>query len=103
MREAMIPQAARVERFRQLHDRAGIFVIPNPWDAGSSKILASLGFEALATTSAGFAFSAGKPDGQCAVTLDETLRNARAIVDATPLPVSADLENGFGDDPSACA
>jgi 2-methylisocitrate lyase-like PEP mutase family enzyme len=66
-------------------------------------MLAALGFEALATTSAGLAFSLGRPDGEGALTRDETLANARAIVDATPLPVSADLENGFADDPQACA
>ena len=81
----------------------GIFAIPNPWDAGSASILATLGFEALATTSAGFAFSVGRPDAEGAIGREETLANARAIVDATSLPVSADLENGFGDDPDACA
>jgi 2-methylisocitrate lyase-like PEP mutase family enzyme len=86
-----------------LHARSGIFVIPNPWDAGSAKILAMLGFEALATTSAGFAFSVGKPDAEGALNRPDTLANARTIVDATSLPVSADLENGFGDDPETCA
>ena len=86
-----------------LHARPGIFVIPNPWDAGSAKILAMLGFEALATTSAGFAFSVGKPDAEGALNRPDTLTNARVIVDATSLPVSADLENGFGDDPETCA
>jgi 2-methylisocitrate lyase-like PEP mutase family enzyme len=86
-----------------LHARAGIFVIPNPWDAGSARILAMLGFEALATTSAGYAFSIGKPDAEGAVSRDDMLANARVIVDATSLPVSADLENGFGDDPGSCA
>jgi 2-methylisocitrate lyase-like PEP mutase family enzyme len=95
----MSSQARRAEAFRALHQRPRIFAIPNPWDAGSAKILAALGFEALATTSAGLAFSLGKPDGQRALSRDETLANARAIVDATPLPVSADLENGFGDAP----
>jgi len=99
----MSAQARRAEAFRALHQRPRIFAIPNPWDAGSAKILAALGFEALATTSAGLAFSLGKPDGQRALSRDETLANARAIVDATPLPVSADLENGFGDAPEACA
>lgn len=73
------------------------FVIPNPWDAGSAKMLASLGYQALATTSAGYAFSQGKVDG--ALSLDETLANVRAIVAATDLPVAVDLENGFADDP----
>ncbi|MEP7278449.1 MAG: isocitrate lyase/phosphoenolpyruvate mutase family protein, partial [Bacteroidota bacterium] len=83
--------------------RTGIFVIPNPWDAGSAKILTGLGFEALATTSAGLAFSLGKQDGQGVVTRLETLRNAQEIVAATHLPVSADLENGYGDEPGTCA
>jgi 2-methylisocitrate lyase-like PEP mutase family enzyme len=96
-------QSARAEAFRSLHDRSGIFAIPNPWDAGSATILAKLGFEALATTSAGFAFSVGRPDAEGAIGREETLANARAIVDATSLPVSADLENGFGDDPDTCA
>jgi 2-methylisocitrate lyase-like PEP mutase family enzyme len=95
--------AARAEAFRALHERGGIFAIPNPWDAGSARLLAQMGFEALATTSAGFAYSIGRPDGEGAISRDETLANARAIVDATPLPVSADLENGFGDDPESCA
>src|SRR5262245_13734478 len=99
----MLSPAIRAERFRALHERAGAFVIPNPWDAGSAKLLQRLGFEALATTSAGFAFSLGKPDGEGAVDRDEALSNVRAIVDATDLPVSADLENGFGDDPDTCA
>ena len=99
----MNSQSARAETFRSLHDRPGIFAIPNPWDAGSASILATLGFEALATTSAGFAFSIGRPDAQGAIGRDETLANARAIVVATSLPVSADLENGFGDEPDACA
>jgi 2-methylisocitrate lyase-like PEP mutase family enzyme len=94
---------ARGEALRRLHEGPGIFVIPNPWDAGSAKMLADLGFKALATTSAGFAFSLGKPDAEGVVTRSETLANVRAIVDATPLPVSADLENGFGDDPATCA
>ena len=80
---------------------SGIFVIPNPWDAGSAKMLASLGYQALATTSAGYAFSQGKADG--ALSLDETLANVRAIVAATDLPVAVDLENGFADDPAECA
>ncbi len=99
----MSSQTSKGEIFRQLHARTGLFAIPNPWDAGSAKILAALGFEALATTSAGFAYSIGKPDGEGAITRDETLANAKAIVDATRLPVSADLENGFGDTPQSCA
>ena len=94
---------ARAEIFRALHQREGIFVIPNPWDAGSAKVLESLGFEALATTSAGLAFSLGKPDGHASITREETLLNVQGIIAATQLPVSADLENGYGDDPSTCA
>ena len=94
-------QTTRAEAFKALHERPGVFAIPNPWDAGSAKLLASLGFEALATTSAGFAFSLGKSDG--AVNREETLGHVRVIVEATSLPVSADLENGFGDEPETCA
>src|SRR5262249_47764322 len=101
--ELMNSQTIRGEAFRALHDRPGLFVIPNPWDAGSAKMLSALGFEALATTSAGLAFSLGKPDAQGALSREETLANASAIVAATSLPVSADLENGFGDDPDSCA
>ena len=99
----MSTQTIRGEAFAALHRRPTIFAIPNPWDAGSAKMLTALGFEALATTSAGLSFALGKPDGEGEVTRDETLANARAIVDATSLPVSADLENGFGDDPQVCA
>ena len=81
----------------------GAFVMPNPWDVGTARILAGLGFEALATTSAGFAFTLGRRDAEGAITRDEALAHARTIVDATPLPVSADLENGFGDAPEAVA
>lgn len=94
---------SRAEAFRKLHQQPGIFVAPNPWDAGSAKVLEALGFKALATTSAGVAYTLGKPDGHASVTRDETLLNAQSIVNATHLPVSADLENGYGDDPSACA
>jgi 2-methylisocitrate lyase-like PEP mutase family enzyme len=96
-------QLARATAFNELHKRPGIFVMPNPWDAGSAKMLASLGFEALATTSAGLAFSLGKPDGEGMVTRKETFENVQAIIAATRLPVAADLENGFGDDPATCA
>ena len=99
----MASQADKAAAFQALHRRAGAFIIPNPWDAGSAKILASFGFEALATTSAGFAFALGRPDAEGAIDRDETLANARAIIAATDLPVSADLENGFGDAPDACA
>jgi 2-methylisocitrate lyase-like PEP mutase family enzyme len=94
-------QMTRAEAFKALHERPGIFAIPNPWDAGSAKLLAGLGFEALATSSAGFAFSLGRPDG--AASREETLGHARILVEATSLPVSADLENGFGDQPETCA
>ena len=87
--------------FRALHARAGAFVIPNPWDRGTACILASAGFEALATTSAGFAYSHGVPDG--GVTRAQVLAHCREIVGATELPVSADLENGFGDTPEEVA
>lgn len=99
----MNTQASRAERLRLLHERPGIFVIPNPWDAGSARMLEMLGFEALATTSAGYAFSVGKPDAEGAVSREDTLAHVRTIVNATSLPVSADLENGFGDDPGTCA
>lgn len=90
-------------KFRALHDREGAFVIPNPWDAGSARILAAVGFEALATTSAGLAFSIGRRDSAAALARDVILQNARDIVEATELPVSADLEDGFGKDPLCCA
>ncbi len=89
--------------FQALHERSGAFVIPNPWDAGSAKILAALGFEALATTSAGCAFSRGYLDSAPEITRDAILQNAKEIVDATTLPISADLMNGFGDSPDVCA
>jgi 2-methylisocitrate lyase-like PEP mutase family enzyme len=94
---------SRAAAFQMLHQRSGIFVVPNPWDAGSARVLESLGFEALATTSAGLAFSLGKPDGHASMTREETLRNVQSIIQATALPVSADLENGYGDDPRVCA
>jgi len=98
---ALQEQVRKAQAFKALHERPGIFVIPNPWDAGSAKMLASLGYQALATTSAGYAFSQGKADG--ALSLDDTLANVRAIVAATDLPVAVDLENGFADDPAECA
>lgn len=97
----MTTQAAKAELFRSLHHRDRAFIIPNPWDAGSARLLAHLGFEALATTSMGYAFSLGRRDNT--LNRDETLANASSIVSATPLPVSADLENGFGDAPEAAA
>ncbi len=83
-------------RFRALHEREGAFVMPNPWDIGSARLLAGLGFEALATTSSGLAFALGKVDG--AVSREEHLGHIRALVRATPLPVNADLENCYFDD-----
>jgi 2-methylisocitrate lyase-like PEP mutase family enzyme len=87
--------------FRRLHDEPGTFIIPNPWDIGTARILATLGFPALATTSAGMAFSLGVAEG--ATPREATLDHCRAIVGATPLPVSADLEKGFGDSPESAA
>jgi 2-methylisocitrate lyase-like PEP mutase family enzyme len=91
----------RGTRFQELHRRPGAFLLPNPWDAGTARLLAGLGFEALATTSAGFAFSQGLRDN--CVGRDAALRHVAAIAAATPLPVSADLENGFGDAPETVA
>src|SRR5581483_7824824 len=93
----MPTQEEKARAFHALHERSGAFVIPNPWDAGTARMLAHLGFEALATTSMGYAFSTGRPDGT--LDRDDTLAYARIIVAATDLPVSADLENGFGDAP----
>ena len=102
--EAMtMDQIARGLTFKALHTRPGTFVIPNPWDVGSARLLAMLGFEALATTSSGQAFTIGKPDGVGAVSRAEALSSITPIVAATNLPVSADLENGFGDTPEVCA
>ncbi|WP_353068898.1 isocitrate lyase/phosphoenolpyruvate mutase family protein [Tunturibacter empetritectus] len=89
--------------FQALHRRPGAFVIPNPWNAGTAKILAALGFEALATTSAGYAFSVGYQDSAPEVTREHILENAREIAEATTLPVSADLQNGFGHSADSCA
>src|SRR2546422_2558534 len=99
----MKTQAQRADAFRALHERPGAFIIPNPWDAGTAKLLASLGFEALATTSLGFANSLGRVDGTNTVTRDEVLVNCRMIATATDLPVNADLENGYADEPRAAA
>ncbi len=92
----MLSQAEKGKLFRSLHERDHAFIIPNPWDVGSARLLAKLGYEALATTSAGHAFSMGKPDGM--IDRGEVLEHSTAISGATELPVSADLENGFGDD-----
>jgi 2-methylisocitrate lyase-like PEP mutase family enzyme len=99
----MPTQHEKVRRFRALHDAPETFVIPNPWDAGTARVLAGLGYPALATTSAGLAHSLGRRDGARLVTRDEALSHARVIVEATDLPVSADLENCFGDEPEFVA
>lgn len=94
---------SKYQRFKLLHERGGAFVIPNPWDAGSARLLSSLGFEALATTSAGYAFAKGKLDSSASLSRAEILENAAEIVAATDLPISADLEDGFGPRPETCA
>jgi 2-methylisocitrate lyase-like PEP mutase family enzyme len=96
-----VTQSDKAARFRALHEGPGAFVIPNPWDAGSARILAALGFQALATSSGASAGVLGRRDGK--VTREEALAHARAIVEATDLPVSADLEKGFGDAPAVAA
>src|SRR5919201_3251252 len=96
----MTSQERKGAAFRTLHAGES-FVIPNPWDAGSARVLAALGFEALATTSSGFAFTLGRLDGT--VTLDEVVEHAAAVDRATDLPVSVDLENGYGPDPESAA
>lgn len=96
-------QLIRAQTFKALHERDGAFVIPNPWDAGSAKMLASMGFEALATTSAGLAFVLGRADAESAISREESLANVSSIVAATSLPVAADLENCFADSPEGCA
>jgi len=96
-----VTQNEKATRFRALHDGPGAFVIPNPWDVGSARILAGLGFKALATSSAASACALGRKDGE--LTRDEALAHARMIVEATDLPVSADLEKGFGDAPEVVA
>lgn len=93
----------KFETLRRLHEGPDAFVIPNAWDAGSAKILAALGFTAIATTSGGYAFSIGKQDVAAELTREGILGNAASIAAATHLPVSADLQNGFGDSPEACA
>jgi 2-methylisocitrate lyase-like PEP mutase family enzyme len=96
----MSSQESKAEKFKALH-AGGPFVIPNPWDAGSARVLEALGFEALATTSSGFAFTLGRLDGR--TTLDEVAAHIAALDQATDLPISADLENGYGPDPEAAA
>jgi len=97
----MRTQAEKGSAFRVLHERDSAFIIPNPWDVGTARLLARLGFEALATTSAGYAFSVGQQDNT--VGRDKMMTHVGAVVSATDLPVSADLENGFGDDPETVA
>lgn len=97
----MLTQTDKANRFRTLHARAGAFIIPNPWDVGSARILAHLGFEALATTSAGFAFSLGRPD--TTVDRETMMQHVSALAAATELPLSGDLENGYGDAPDTVA
>ena len=98
----MSKQSAAIETFRALHE-AGCFVLPNPWDAGSAIYLERAGFKALATTSAGFAFSKGLPDGPAFVSRDMMLDHFREVAAATNLPVNADFQNGYADDPEAVA
>src|SRR5712692_3322192 len=97
----MQTQAEKAIAFQALHAREGAFIIPNPYDVGTARLLAHLGFEALATTSAGCAFSLGQKD--YTLTREQVLKHAAEIVAATDLPVSADLEGGFGDDPETVA
>jgi 2-methylisocitrate lyase-like PEP mutase family enzyme len=97
----MLTQTEKGNNFRALHERDDAFIIPNPWDIGTARLLAYLGFEALATTSAGFAFSVGQRDNT--VDRDLMMKHVREIASATDLPVSADLENGFGDSPETVA
>jgi 2-methylisocitrate lyase-like PEP mutase family enzyme len=98
---SMLTQTEKGRAFRALHERDSAFIIPNPWDVGTARMLAQLGFEALATTSAGYAFSVGQQDST--IGRDETMAYVAVIVSATDLPVSADLENGFGDAPEIVA
>ena len=99
----MRTQSERARAFRTLHERPGIFAMPNPWDAGTAKLFASLGFEALATTSFGLANALGRVDGTLAVSREELIDNCRKIAQATDLPVNADLENGYADEPRKAA
>jgi 2-methylisocitrate lyase-like PEP mutase family enzyme len=99
----MRTQAEKGRLFRALHERPGLFIMPNPWDAGTARLFESLGFEALATTSLGFANSLARVDGTLSVTRKELIANCRAIASATDLPVNADLENGYADRPEEAA
>lgn len=96
-------QEEKFDTFRRLHRQTGAFILANAWDAGSARLLSSLGFDALATTSAGYAFSVGKRDSFASLSREELIANASQIVDACDLPVSADLEDGFGEAPETCA
>src|SRR5437660_3427418 len=96
-----LTQLEKGKAFRALHERAETFIVPNPWDAGSARLLAYLGFEALATTSMGYAFSLGRQDST--LSCEETMKYASRIASATDLPVTADLENCFGDSPETVA
>jgi 2-methylisocitrate lyase-like PEP mutase family enzyme len=95
-------QLAAVEAFRELH-RSGCFVLPNPWDVGTAVYLQHLGFKALATTSAGFAFSVALPDEPSVIPVDAMLKHIRDVVQATSLPVNADFQNGYADEPEGVA
>jgi 2-methylisocitrate lyase-like PEP mutase family enzyme len=97
----MLSQSAKAARFQELHRRPGAFVIPNPWDAGSARMLAGVGFEALTTSSSAAAGTLGRRDGR--ITRDESLAHAKLIAEATDVPVAADLERGFGDSPEVVA
>ncbi len=97
----MASQREKGDAFRALHERDSAFIIPNPWDVGTARLLATLGFEALATTSAGYAFSVGQRDN--AISRDEMMTHVAAIASASDLPVSGDLENGYGDSPETAA
>lgn len=97
----MVDQEAKIDRFRRLHEQC--FVLPNPWDRGSARFLAAVGFEALATTSAGLAFAMGRADAPGALPLSDVVDNIREIVEATELPVNADFQDGYGPTPDAVA
>src|SRR5580698_8524989 len=96
----MRTQAEKGQLFRELHQGREILILPNPWDAGTAKLLASIGFAALATTSLGMSNALGRVDGEGSVSRAELLENCRVIAAATDLPVNADLENGYADDRS---
>lgn len=99
----MPSQAEKGRLFKERHGKPKILILPNPWDAGTAKLLQSLGFEALATTSLGMSNALGRPDGEGSVSRAELLANCRVIAEATDLPVNADLENGYADDPREAA